>query len=124
MLIHESFDNTLRRYSIPAKALSRLANISEAHVSQFRNGKGGAMSHTTLEDILNAMEQLAPGSKSYFYILLAGKSVEQADIDVFVQSMDDVQLGSLLTAIARRVSPKTTSQPNGNGFRSTEQVAV
>lgn len=123
MLIHESFDKTLRRYSISAKALSRLANISEAHVSQFRNGKGGAMSHTTLEDILNAMEQLAPGSKSHFYILLAGKSVEQADIDVFVQSMDDVQLGSLLTAIAKRVSPKT-SQLNGNGFRSTEQIAV
>lgn len=123
MLIYESFDKTLRRYSISAKALSRLANISEAHVSQFRNGKGGAMSHTTLEDILNAMEQLAAGSKSYFYILLAGQSVEQADIDVFVQSMDDVQLGSLLTAIARRVSPKT-SQLNGNGFCSTEQIAV
>jgi DNA-binding Xre family transcriptional regulator len=123
MLIHESFDKTLRRYSISAKALSRLANISEAHVSQFRNGKGGAMSHTTLEDILNAMEQLAPGSKSYFYILLAGKSVEQADIDVFVQSMDDVQLGSLLTAIAKRVSPQT-SPLKGSSLRSTEQVAV
>lgn len=123
MLIHEAFDKTLRRYSISAKDLSRLANVSAAHISQFRNGKGGAMSHTTLEDILNTMEQIAPGSKSYFYLLLAGKSVEEADIDTFVQSMDDVQLGSLLTAIARRVSPQT-SQLNGNGFRSTEQIAV
>lgn len=123
MLIHEAFDKTLRRYGISAKDLSRLANVSAAHVSQFRNGKGGAVSHTTLEDIINTMEQLAPGSKSYFYLLLAGKSVEEADIDTFVQSMDDVQIGSLLTAIARRVSPQT-SQLNGNGFRSTEQIAV
>lgn len=123
MLIHESFDKTLKRYSITGKVLSRLANVSEAHVSQFRNGKGGAMSHTTLEDLLNTMEQLAPGSKSYFYLLLAEKSIEQADIEVFVQSMDDMQLGTLLTAIARRVSPNT-SQLNGNSFRSTEAVAV
>lgn len=123
MLIHESFDKTLKRYNITGKVLSRLANVSEAHVSQFRNGKGGAMSHTTLEDILNTMEQLAPGSKSYFYLLLAEKSIEQADIEVFVQSMDDMQLGTLLTAIARRVSPNT-SQLNGNGFRSTEAIAV
>ena len=123
MLIHESFDKTLRKYSISAKALSRLANVSEAHVSQFRNGKGGAMSHTTLEDLLNTMEQLAPGSKSYFYLLLAEKSIEQADIEVFVQSMDDMQIGTLLTAIARRVSPNT-SPLNGDVFRSTEPIAV
>lgn len=123
MLIHEAFDKTLKRYSITGKVLSRLANVSEAHVSQFRNGKGGAMSHTTLEDILSTLEQLAPGSKSYFYLLLAEKSIEQADIEVFVQSMDDMQIGTLLTAIARRVSPNT-SPLNQNGSRSTEPVAV
>ena len=81
------------------------------------------MSHTTLEDLLNTMEQLAPGSKSYFYLLLAEKSIEQADIEVFVQSMDNMQIGTLLTAIARRVSPNT-SPLNGDAFRSTEPVAV
>ena len=123
MLIHEAFDKTLKRYSITGKVLSRLANVSEAHVSQFRNGKGGAMSHTTLEDILNTMEQLVPGSKSYFYLLLAEKSIEQADIEVFVQSMDNMQIGTLLAAIARRVSPNT-SPLNEDAFRSTEPVAV
>ena len=81
------------------------------------------MSHTTLEDLLNTMEQLAPGSKSYFYLLLAEKSIEQADIEVFVQSMDNMQIGTLLTAIARRVSPNT-SPLNGDAFRLTEPVAV
>jgi len=123
MLIHQSFDKTLRKYGISAKALSQVANVSEAHVSQFRNGKGGAVSHTTLENILNAMEQLAPGSRSYFCLLLAGKNSDVADIDVFVQSMDDVQLGNLLTAIARRVSPRV-SQLNDTAFRSVEQIAV
>lgn len=123
MLIHESFDKTLRRYGISAKALSRVANVSEAHVSQFRNGKGGAVSHTTLENLLEAMEQLAPGSKSSFCLLLAGKNLEQVDIDVFVQSMDDVQLGNLLTAIARRVSPRA-SQLKDSAFQSVEQFAV
>ena len=124
MLIHESFDKTLRKYGISAKTLAQLANVSASHLSQFRNGKGGAMSHTTLEEILNAMERLEPGSKSYFYLLLAGKNNEQVDdIDILVQSMDDVQLGNLLTAIARRVSPKT-SQLDESAFRSTEQIAV
>ena len=124
MLIHESFDKTLREYGISAKVLARLAKVSEGHISNFRNGKGGAMSHTTLEEILNAMERLEPGSKSYFYLLLAGKNNEQVDdIDILVQSMDDVQLGNLLTAIARRVSPKT-SQLDESAFRSTEQIAV
>lgn len=81
------------------------------------------MSHTTLEDLLNAMEQLAPGSRSCFCLLLAGKNPEQVDIDDFVQSMDDVQLGNLLTAIARRVSPRA-SQLNDSAFQSAEQVAV
>jgi DNA-binding Xre family transcriptional regulator len=123
MLIHESFDKTLRKYGISAKTLAQHANVSASHLSQFRNGKGGAMSHTTLEEILNAMERLEPGSKSYFYLLLAEKNLEHTDIDIFVQSMDDVQLGNLLSAIARRVSPKV-NQLNENGFRSAEQIAV
>lgn len=123
MLIHESFDKTLRKYGISAKTLAQLANVSASHLSQFRNGKGGAMSHTTLEEILNAMEQLEPGSKPYFYLLLAEKNLEYTDIDILVQSMDDVQLGNLLNAIAKRVSPKT-SQLNESAFQSVEQIAV
>ncbi|PPS41936.1 helix-turn-helix transcriptional regulator [Chroococcidiopsis sp. TS-821] len=123
MLIHEAFDKTLRKYTISAKALSQLAGVSEAHISRFRNGKGVAMAHNTLEEILSAMEQLEPGSKSFFYLLLAGKESVQSDIDLFVQSMDDAQLSSLLAAIARRVSPKTNSL-NEQSRHSTERIAV
>ena len=43
-------------------------------------------------------------SRSYFYLLLAEKNVEYSDVDILVQSMDEVQLGKLLVEIARRVS--------------------
>ncbi|MES1026666.1 helix-turn-helix transcriptional regulator [Gloeocapsa sp. BRSZ] len=123
MLIHEAFDKTLRKYSISAKALSQLAKISEAHISRFRNGKGGAMAHNTLEDILSAMEQLEPGSKSYFYLLLAGKDSVPSDIDLLVELMDDIELSNLLSAIARRVSPKSSSLTE-KSRHSTERIAV
>ena len=122
MLIHESFDKTLRRYNISAKALSDAAGVSTSHVSQFRNGKGGAVSHTTLEDMLDAMEQLAPNSRSYFCLLLAGKSPEQVEIDVLIESMDYSQIGSLLTALAKHVPPKVSRSANGQ--LQVEQVAV
>ena len=111
MLIHESFDRTLRKYGIAAKTLAKLANISEGHISQFRNGRGGALGHTKLEELLSAMENLAPGSRSYFYLLLAGENSNYSDVDILVQSMDEAQLGRLLAAIARRVSLQAGQRP-------------
>lgn len=110
MLIHEAFDQTLKKYGITGKALSELTGVSTAHISQFRNGKGGAVSHTTLEDLLNGMEQLAPGSRFGFCLLLAGKNPEQLGTDVLVQSMDDRQLKSLLLLVAEKLSAPSFSQ--------------
>ncbi len=72
MHIHQCFDETLKKYAITGAALARQVGISPSHISQFRNGKGGGVTHTTLEDMLGAMEQLAPGSKLYFCLRLAG----------------------------------------------------
>jgi transcriptional regulator with XRE-family HTH domain len=71
MNINKCFDETLKRHGITGAVLAKKVGISPSHISQFRNGKGGAVSHTTLEEILNAMEELAPGSKKYFCYLLA-----------------------------------------------------
>lgn len=110
MLIHEAFDQTLKRCGISGKALSEVSGVSTAHISQFRNGKGGAVSHTTLEDLLNAMEQLAPGARFCFCLLLAGKNPGQSGTDVLVQSMDDRQLKSLLLLVAERLSAPSCRQ--------------
>ncbi|MBE9129642.1 MULTISPECIES: helix-turn-helix domain-containing protein [unclassified Coleofasciculus] len=107
MLIHEAFDKTLRKYGISGKALSKRSGVSASHISQFRNGKGGAMSHTTLEVLLDAMEQLAPGSRFCFCLLFAGKNPEQSGADVLIESMDDRQLKNLLLLVAEKLSAPT-----------------
>jgi len=73
MNISKCFDQTLKKYGVSGAVLSKKVGISPSHVSQFRNSKGGAVSHTTLEEMLNALDELAPGSKLYFCLLLAGK---------------------------------------------------
>jgi transcriptional regulator with XRE-family HTH domain len=91
MLINKCFDETLKKYGITGATLSRKTGITASHISQFRNGKGGAVSHTTLEQMLQAMEELAPGSKIYFCQLLAGiSSVE------FLVNSDRSDLRSLI----------------------------
>ncbi|KYC34889.1 hypothetical protein WA1_50140 [Scytonema hofmannii PCC 7110] len=74
MNISRAFDETLKKYGVTGAALARKANISPSHVSQFRNSKGGDVTHTSLEKMLEAMESLAPGSKLYFCLLVAGKN--------------------------------------------------
>ena len=109
MLIHEAFDQTLKRYAISGKALAQLAGVSTSHVSQLRNGKGNS-SHKTLEELLSAMEQLAPGSRFSFCLLLAGRNPERAGIDELVESMDDAQLKKLLLLVAERLSAPSDKQ--------------
>ncbi len=119
MLIHEAFDQTLKRYGISGKTLSEVSGVSTSHISQFRNGKGGAVSHTTLEELLDAMEQLAPGSRFGFCLLLAGKNPEQSGADVLVESMDDRQLKNLLLLVAEKLSA-----PNGRQLKTTDTTEM
>lgn len=129
MLIHEAFDRTLKKQSISAKTLSGLAKVSEAHISQFRNGKGGDVSHTTLERLLAAMDEMAPGAKLYFCLLLAGKNPDRLTMEdsldpvLLVDSLSGRQVASLLNAIADRFS-LTASESNDSASHSAEQVAV
>lgn len=76
MPIHQCFDETLKKYKITGAALARQVGISPSHISQFRNGKGGAVTHTTLEELVEAMDTLAPGSKLYFCLRFAGTEPE------------------------------------------------
>ena len=103
MLIHIAFDKTLKKHGISGKAISNHAKVSESHISQFRNGKGGDVSSATLERLLDAMEELAPGSKLHFCLLLAGKNPDELeDPDLLISSMDNQAMAKLLNAIASR----------------------
>ncbi|RUT05057.1 hypothetical protein DSM106972_038780 [Dulcicalothrix desertica PCC 7102] len=111
MLINQCFDETLKKYGITGAVLSRHIGISPSHVSQFRNGKGSAVSHTILEQMLQAMEELAPGSRFYFCLLLAGKNPAEfmaghsnIDLHSLVALATPAQKAEILVMIASWVS--------------------
>lgn len=67
----QSFDRTLDYYAIKGKTLSERTGVSQNHISEFKNG--GNISAISLSKLMEAMEELAPGSKLYFCLLLAGE---------------------------------------------------
>lgn len=91
------FDQTLKRYSIKAVVLSELSGISNSMISAIRKGK--PTTTDTLEKLLAAMEELAPGSKSYFYHQMAG---EDNLIDL-ISTIPDEQLATIIDIVAERL---------------------
>ncbi|MFB2839813.1 hypothetical protein [Floridanema evergladense] len=72
-MISTYFDRTLKYYGIQAKALSQMTGVSENHISEFRRGKlKTGMTTTKLWDLIVAMDELAPGSRKYFCMLMSG----------------------------------------------------
>lgn len=99
-MIHQFFDQTLKRYSITGKRLSDMTGISQAHISEFRNGKTNPPCDTFMR-LLDGADQIEPGAKQYFCQLLAGKSFETV-----IDTMDGQQLAQLLIAIADKLQSK------------------
>jgi transcriptional regulator with XRE-family HTH domain len=99
-MIHQFFDQTLKRYSIVGKRLSDVTGISTTHISEFRHGKTNP-SCETLMLLLDGMEQIEPGAKQYFCQLLAGRT-----FDAVIEGMDGQQLAQLLVAIADKIQSK------------------
>lgn len=110
-LIGQLADQTIKHWGIVGRELAQRAGISETHLSQFRNGKTN-IGDDKLAQLLEAMEDLAPGSRSYFCTLLVNShSVqkyffsqlvgEAVDLKQLVASMDWVELAELMDAIAK-----------------------
>ncbi len=113
MNISKSFDETLKRYGITGAVLSKKMGISPSHISQFRNGKGGAVSHTTLEDMLNAINEIAPGSRRYFCQLLAEEPLSEKKINSgeklieMIENASDDEMVMVMMAMSRRWKSKS-----------------
>lgn len=101
MLIHEAFDQTLKRYRINGRAIAQVAEVSESLVSQFRHGKTG-VTDEMLDKLLNAMQEIAPGSRKYFCSLVAGEPMEVKSLKDVVEAISEDEIPDLLMAIARR----------------------
>ena len=104
------FDQTLRRFRIKAVDLSERAGVSNSLISSIRNGK--PTSTDTLEKLLDAMEELAPGSKGYFYGQLAGPD----HLIDLINDLPNEQLAILIDLVADRL------RSGGNIKRSHETL--
>jgi transcriptional regulator with XRE-family HTH domain len=66
------FRKTMDHYKITGKQLSEVSGISENHISDFRRGKRKTgVSTKVLWQLIEAMETIAPGARTYFASLLA-----------------------------------------------------
>ncbi len=130
-MIGEFLDKTLNRYKITGRKLAATAHVDKTQVSEIRRGlsePGGG----TLIKLLDAMEQLAPGSKLHFCLLLAGKNPDLFNADApinpvtLVDSLDSKQLATLLSAIAERFSVTLGESSKGGSSNSLseEKIAV
>lgn len=111
IMIHELFDQTLKRYSIQAKALSNLSGVSQNHISEFRGGKlKTGVTSDCLYRLLVAMDELSPGSRRYFCDLLAGKKNYSegfdAELEFYIDAADEAELGRAMLQIVNRLFPK------------------
>ncbi|MFM6324218.1 MAG: hypothetical protein ACKPGT_08275 [Microcystis sp.] len=73
LTIRQAFKTTQDYFKISGKDLSQVSGIGTPHISSFRNGKNW-ISEDTLEKLLDGMEELAPGSRRYFGLLVSGGS--------------------------------------------------
>lgn len=91
------FDQTLRHYRIKAVVLSERSGISDSSISAIRRGK--PTSTDTLEKLLNTMDELAPGSRQYFYHQLAGSD----NLIDLINDLPNEQLAVLIDLVADRL---------------------
>lgn len=73
-MIRQLLRQTQDRYRITSRALAKKSEITPQHLSEFRNGNS-ELSTKVLWQMLQAMDELAPGSRRYFCSLLAGGSI-------------------------------------------------
>lgn len=98
--MHTFFDRTLKVYDITGKKLAEVSGYSTTHISDFRRGKTNP-SVKTLDELLNAADQIAPGAKRYFCQQLAGGSV--APVELAIDNLSSADLARLLIAIGDRL---------------------
>jgi len=105
--LSKRFDQTLDIYRISAKNLSKLTGITEGHISEFRRGKRD-VSTKVLFRLLDAMEDLAPGAKSYLLMTedmptTTYKAPLQKMLSDMIQVAEKDELLDAMNAIAHKL---------------------
>lgn len=89
-MFHQYFKTAMDFYGVKCGELAREFGISISHLSRLRSGKCS----TYIDEfwrLLDTMDALAPGSKQYFFNLLAGQST-LFDIPEIIATLDPEEL--------------------------------
>ncbi|MDJ0719723.1 MAG: helix-turn-helix transcriptional regulator [Prochloraceae cyanobacterium] len=98
-MLHKYFKQTMDRFGIKGSELAESFGCSRNHISEIRTGKCSP-SISRFWELIETMEELAPGAKRYFATLLAGCDLESVDLQALVENMDNNQLSAILFVIA------------------------
>lgn len=104
-MLRNFFKQTRQHYGITGKAISELTGISQNHISEYQNGKRDVTSDT-LWRMIEAMDNIAPGSRKHFGNLITG-----IIFDRIIEDLEDQQLGEFVVRasdeLARRLIEKS-----------------
>ena len=101
MDFQDAFDLTLKDYGIKATELAAAAGITERQISLFRNKNADMYAVKGLQNILNSMDRIAPGSKFYFWCQVADVPLA-ADMQAQIMTANRRQLTKLIRMVADR----------------------
>ncbi|MGB6296548.1 MAG: helix-turn-helix transcriptional regulator [Rivularia sp. (in: cyanobacteria)] len=125
-MINKFFKQAQDKYGVQGKELAKLAGIGTTHLSDFRNGKKW-VSQEVLVKLLEAMDELAPGSRIYFCQLLASEPIsfeKQALAERLVDLIDqasDEDMEIAMIAMGRKWK-RGRSSSGGNHDRECDDL--
>ncbi|MGB7275925.1 MAG: helix-turn-helix transcriptional regulator [Geitlerinemataceae cyanobacterium] len=120
-MLHVYFKQTMDRFGIKGGKLAEAFGCSRNHISEIRMGKCSPPIKR-LWEILETMEELAPGAKEYFGSLVAGHDSTyvlrlaemMADKNRRLDTLSDQELGQLLVDIGNEMSKRFAQKSSKN----------
>lgn len=103
-MIGDILKQTQLEYRISSKQLAEISGIGASAISDIRRGASDP-SWSTMDKLLMAIEQIAPGSRHYFCDLLAG----EGDTVLSVEKLENQELGQLLVEIGRELQTRKST---------------
>ncbi|OBQ14589.1 MAG: DNA-binding protein [Anabaena sp. LE011-02] len=125
--INESFVTAMSEYGIKAKELAELVGISPQQVTEFRRGRSW-VSQETFESLLENMDRLSPGSKTYFCSLLANQPIASIDkkqqLIEMIETANSEEIEAVLLAIGRKWKKSNSNSKSDSSINNNEYAKV
>lgn len=103
-MIGNILKQTQSEYRISNKQLAEISGIGASAISDIRRGASDP-AWSTIDKLLMAFEQIAPGSRHYFCDLLAGGG----GVALPIEKLENQELGQLLVDIGRELQTRKST---------------